>query len=133
MNINQTISLFVGGGVVLGRCGVVVVRSTKSLGKPLGAARTNPPTPPPPAQRSTFKEKVREQASARLQCHTCREQPLPLPQIELLSSLYSCILYYYLYPFCFIVYLTPVLIRFVKLCVCTDLYTTRAHMHIASP
>ena len=31
------------------------------------------------------------------------------------------------------VYPTPVLIRFVKLCVCRDLYTTRARMHIASP
>jgi len=39
-----------------------------------------------------------------------------------------------LYLFCFIVfYLTPVLIRFVKICVCRDLYTTRARMHIASP
>jgi len=52
----------------------------------------------------------------------------------LLSSLYSCILYYYLYLFCFTVfYLTPVLIRFVKLCICRDLYITRARMHIASP
>jgi len=42
--------------------------------------------PPPPAQGSTFKEKAREQASARLQRHTCRKQPLP--QIELISSLY---------------------------------------------
>jgi len=60
---------------------------------------------------------------------------LPPPQIELLSSLYSCILYYNLYLLCFILfYLTPsVLIRFVKLCVCRDLYTTRARMHIASP
>jgi len=57
----------------------------------------------------------------------------PPQQIELLSGLYSCILYYYLYLFCFIVfYLTPVLIWFVKLCICRDLYTTRARMHIAS-
>jgi len=40
-------------------------------------------------------------------------------------------LYYYLDLLCFIVfYLIPVLIRFVKLCVCRDLYTTRARMHI---
>ena len=99
---------------------------------PLGAARNKPPLP---AKRNTFKENVRQQASARLQRHTCRKQhPPPLPQIELLSSLYSCISYYYLYLLCFIVfYLTPVLIRFVKLCVCRDLYTTRARMHIASP
>ena len=63
-----------------------------------------------------------------------KNPPPPQPQIELLSSLYSCILYYYLYLLCFIVfYLTPVLIRFVKLCVCRDLYTTRARMHIATP
>jgi len=50
------------------------------------------------------------------------------------TVLYSCTLYYYLYMLCVIVfYLTPVLIRFVKLCVCRDLYTTRARMHIASP
>jgi len=43
-------------------------------------------------------------------------------------------LYYYLCLLYFIVfYLTPVLIRFVKLCVCRDLYTTRARMHIAGP
>jgi len=30
-------------------------------------------------------------------------------------------------------HLTPVLIRFDKLCVCRDLYTTRTCMHIASP
>jgi len=61
-------------------------------------------------------------------------KPPPPPQIALLSGLHSCILYYYLYLFCFIVfYLTPVLIRFVKLWVCRDLYTTRARMHIASP
>ena len=54
--------------------------------------------------------------------------------IELLSGLYSCIFYYSLYLFCFMVfYLTPVLIRFVKLSVCRDLYTTRARMHIANP
>jgi len=29
--------------------------------------------------------------------------------------------------------LTPVLIWFFKICVCRDLYTTRARMHIASP
>ena len=53
---------------------------------------------------------------------TPAENNTPLPQIELLSSLYSCILYYYLYLFCFIVfYLNPVLIRFVKLCVCRHL------------
>ena len=64
--------------------------------------------------------------------HLPRTTPPPL-QIELLSSLYSCILYYYLYLLCFIVfYLTPVLIRFVRLCVCRDLYTMRARMRIAS-
>ena len=95
--------------------------ATKALG----------PTPDP-TQHSTFKEKVREQVSTRLQHHTCREQSPP--QIALLSGLYSCILYDYLYLFCFIVfYLTPVLIQFVKLCVCRDLYTTHARMHIASP
>ena len=57
----------------------------------------------------------------------------PFHKLELLSSLYSCILYYYLYLLCFIVfYLTPVLIRFVKLCVCRDLYTTRAHLMMAN-
>jgi len=50
--------------------------------------------------------------------------------LALLSGLYSFMLYYYLYLLCFIVfYLTPVLIRFVKLCVCRDLYTTRAHAY----
>jgi len=56
----------------------------------------------------------------------------PPSQIALLSGLYSCILYYYLFYF-IVFYLTPVLIRFVKVCVCRDLYTTRARMRIASP
>jgi len=51
----------------------------------------------------------------------------PPAQIALLYGLYSCILYYYLYLFCFVVfYLTLVLIRFVKPCVCRDIFTTRA-------
>ena len=62
-----------------------------------------------------------------------RKHPPPPKKIALLSGLYSCILYYYLYLLCFIVFYLTVLFRFVKLCVCRDLYTTRACMYIASP
>ena len=83
--------------------------------------------PTPPAHTTQHFQGEGQRASLHTTTpHLLRTTPPP-PQIELLSSLYSCILYYYLYLFCFIVfYLTPVLIRFVKLCVCRDLYTTHA-------
>jgi len=68
------------------------VGATLSLGsatKPHGAAWR----PPPPAQRSTAKEKVRGQSSARLQRHTCREYiPPPTPTN---SVIVWCILMYF--------------------------------------
>jgi len=98
-----------------------------SRSEPLG------PTPPPPASHNAALSRRRTENKPPhfYNATPAENNPPPLPQIELISSLYSCILYYYL--LCFIVfYLTPVLIRFDKLCVCRDLYTTRARMHIAS-
>jgi len=106
--------------------------STKSLGKETcyQAARTKPP---PPHNAALSRRRSENKPPHDYNAIPAENNPLP-PQIALLSGLYSCILYYYLYLFCFIVfYLTPVLIRFVKLCVCRDLYTTRARIHIASP
>ena len=105
--------------------------STKSLDKETcyQAARSHSDQTPP-------RTKQHFQGGQRRSLRTTTTPYMPRttqpPQIALLSGLYSCILYYYL--FCFIVfYLTPVLIRFVKICVCRDLYTSRERMHIARP
>ena len=58
----------------------------------------------------------------------------PFHKLELLSSLYF--MYFVLLPVSVMFHTVlsdPVLICFVKLCVCRDLYTMRARMHIASP
>jgi len=105
--------------------------STKSLGKGTcyQAARSRsvqPPTPSLPSQNTALSRR-RSENSPRTSTTPHLLRTTPPPQTELFYTLYSCIMYYYLYLLCVIVfYLTPVLIRFVKLHVCRDLYTTRA-------